>query len=278
MPAIQNIVVISDTHCGCGLGLAPMTSVRLDDGGKYKPSMFQQKLYGYWKAFWEKFVPEATHGEPYIVVHNGDAIDGVHHNAVTQITNNLTIQTNIAYELLDPIVEKCDGRYYHIRGTEAHVGKSAMYEEQLARMLGAVPNEDGQHARYDLWLQCGKGLVHFLHHIGTTGSAAHEASAINAELTAAYVEAARWREAPPDIVVRSHRHRYMEVRFATDSGYGISVVSPAWQGKVPFAWKMPGARQAPPQFGGLVIRQGARYLYVEPQVWSIRRDAPANVK
>lgn len=272
---INNIVVISDTHCGCGLGLCHVNGSRLDDGGKYKPSLFQQKLYGYWKDFWGKFVPAATHGEPYIVVHNGDAIDGVHHNSVTQITNNLTSQVRIAYELLAPVVEQCEGRYYHIRGTEAHVGKSAMHEESLASMLGAIPNEDGQHARYELWLKVGRGLAHFLHHIGTTGSAAHEASAVNAELTAAYVEAARWRECPPDIVIRSHRHRYMEVRFATEDGYGISAVTPGFQGKTPFAWKIAGARQAPPQFGGLVIRQGDRHLFVEPRVWSIKRSGPA---
>lgn len=276
MAAIKNVVVISDTHCGCGLGLAPNKRFKLDDGGYYSPSMFQQKMFGYWSEFWRTFVPAATHGEPFVIVHNGDAIDGVHHNSVTQVTNNLTTQVGMAYELLAPIVEKCGGRYYHIRGTEAHVGKSGMQEEALASMLGAIPNEDGQHARYELWLKVGRGLAHFLHHIGTTGSAAHEASAVNAELTAAYVEAARWRECPPDIVIRSHRHRYMEVRFATEAGYGISAVTPAWQGKTPFAWKIPGARQAPPQFGGLVIRQGDRHLFVEPKVWSIKRSVPAN--
>lgn len=35
MAAIKNVVVISDTHCGCGLGLAPNKRFKLDDGGYY---------------------------------------------------------------------------------------------------------------------------------------------------------------------------------------------------------------------------------------------------
>lgn len=107
------------------------------------------------------FVPEATHGEPYAVVHNGDAIDGSHHNATTQITQNLTTQADIAYDVLKPVVARCDGRYYHIRGTEAHVGKSGREEEALARRLGAVPNKQGQHARYELRIRIGGGSVPF---------------------------------------------------------------------------------------------------------------------
>jgi hypothetical protein len=145
-------------------------------------------------------------------------------------------------------------------------------EEQLAESLRAIPNAEGQFARYDLWLQVGDGLVHALHHIGTTSSSAHEASAVNAELTAEFVEAARWGDTPADVTIRSHRHRYIETRFATDRGVGISVVTPGWQGKTPFAWKIAGARLAPPQFGGLVVRRGDRRLYTDAQVWTPARS------
>lgn len=273
---IRNLVVISDTHCGCKLGLCPPEGTQLDDGGTYSASRLQRKLYSLWEQFWGEFVPSVTHGEPYAVVHNGDAIDGVHHGATTQISNNLEDQGDIAYRLLAPVVEQCEGRYYHIRGTEAHVGKSGVEEERLAKRLGAIKDTEGKSARYQLWIECGNGLVNLLHHIGTTGSSAGEATAVNAELIAAYVEAARWAERPPDIVVRSHRHRYLEVRFATAQGYGISTVTPGWQGKTPFSWKIAGARQAPPQFGGLIIRQGDRRLFVEPMVWTVEREKVEN--
>lgn len=276
---VRNLVVFSDTHCGCRLGLMHPNGITVDDGGRYLPSEFQRKMWALWLSFWRKWVPEVTRGEPFDVVHNGDAIDGVHHNSVTQISHNLLDQQRIAYDVLAPVVKQCKdsgGTYYHIRGTEAHVGKSAQYEEALAMSLGAKPNKDGQFARWDLWKRVGsdKGpLVHLLHHVGTTGSAAHEASAVNAELTAEYVEAARWGRQPPDFIVRSHRHRSIAVDMNSARGYAAAIVTPAWQGKTPFVFKVPGARLSEPQVGGIVIREGDEEMYYRRKVWSFDRSS-----
>lgn len=232
-------------------------------------------MYALWREFWDTWVPEVTKGEPFDVVHNGDAVDGRHHNSTTQISHNLEDQSRIAELVLRPIVKQCKdsgGTYYHIRGTEAHVGQSGENEERLARSLGAKPNEEGQHARFDLWKRVGSCLVHLLHHVGTTGSAAHEASAVNAELTAEYVEAARWHREPPDFIVRSHRHRSIAVDLNSAKGYAAAIVTPAWQLKTPYVWKIPGARISEPQFGGILIRQGDEEFYYRRRVWSIDRS------
>lgn len=200
------IVAISDIHAGCRLGLCPPDGVSLDDGGTYKPSDLQRKLHDLWSEFWGEWVPAATNSEPFCVVNVGDSLDGVHHDSTTQVSHNLGDQAEMAFKLLSPIVELCEGRYYHIRGTEAHVGKSGVEEERLAKRLGAMPNKAGQYARYDLWKDCCGSLVHFLHHIGTTSSSAYESSAVNAELIAEFVEAARWGDRPADMTVRGHRH------------------------------------------------------------------------
>ena len=271
----KNLIVISDTHCGCRLGLCPPTPIALDSGGTYHASEFQRQMWGLWEIFWGEWVPEVTRGEPYDVVHNGDAVDGSHHNSTTQISHNLEDQSRIAELALQPIVTQCrnaGGTYYHIRGTEAHVGQSGENEERLARSLGAKPNEHGQYARFDLWKRVGECLVHLLHHIGTTSSAAHEASAVNAELTAEYVEAARWRREPPDFIVRSHRHRSIAVDMNSSKGYAAAIVTPAWQGKTPYVWKIPGARISEPQFGGISIRQGDEEFYYRRKVWSLDRS------
>lgn len=278
---VNNLIVVSDTHCGCRLGLCP-PSVKLDDGGTYEPSKFQKKLWAIWREFWDVWVPEVTRGEPYDIVHNGDAIDGVHHRATTQISHNIQDQILVAYAALLPEADKArskGGRYFHIRGTEAHVGSSAVYEEQLAHMLNAVPNEQGQYARYDLWKRVGEStrrvpapLVHLLHHIGTTGSAAHESSAVNAELTAEFVEAARWDEDHPDYIIRSHRHRHISVELNTKRGYARAIVTPAWQGKTPFVWRVPGARLTEPQVGGICIRRGDEEHYSRSWIRTFERS------
>lgn len=270
--AITNLIVVSDIHCGCALGLCPPEGVALDDGGTYMPSKFQQKVWAYWRDFWDNWVPDATRGEPFTVVFNGDAIDGVHHNSTTQITHNLTTQRQIAYDVLAPIVELCGGRYYHIRGTEAHVGKSANEEEALAKALKAIPNETGQYARYDLWKQVGPALVHLLHHVGSTGSQAYEATAVHKELTESFIEAARWGREVPDVIVRSHRHRAIDITIPSAKGNAIAAVTPCWQGKTPFTWKIPGARLAEPQFGGINVRHAHGRTFVDSYVKTMERS------
>ena len=272
----NNLVVISDTHCGCRLGLVPPGRIRLDNGGTYQASEFQEKMWLLWREFWDAWVPEVTRGEPYDLVHNGDAIDGVHHGSTTQISHDFEDQLSIAEAVLRPEVEACrasGGTYFHVRGTQAHVGQSGVYEEQLAKRLGAKPNSQGQHARFDLWKRVGDScLVHLLHHIGTTSSAAHEASAVNAELTAEYVEAARWHREPPDFIIRSHRHRSIAVDLNSAKGYAAGIVTPAWQGKTPFVWRLAGARISEPQLGGILIRQGDEEFFYRRKVWSMDRS------
>ncbi len=274
-PTTNNLIVFSDTHCGCRMGLCPPGPTSLDGGGTYHPSDFQTGLWAWWTEFWKVWVPQVTRGEPYDVVHNGDAVDGVHHQSTTQISHDIGDQIRIAEAVLLPVVANCKkkgGTYYHIRGTEAHVGQSGEFEERLARSLGAKPNAQGQYARFDLWKNVGSALVHLLHHIGTTSSAAHESSAVNAELTAEFVEAARWRRRPPDYVVRSHRHRSIAVEMDSAKGYAAAICTPGFQGKTPFTWKLAGARISEPQVGGICIRQGDEEHFFRRKVWSFDRS------
>ncbi len=271
---IKNIVVISDTHFGCQLALCK--KIRLDHGGHYEPSRIQKALYNWWQKFWGEWMPEATRGEDFILVHNGDIIDGIHHKSTTQISHNINDQKNLAIEMLEPIIAlpHCKG-YYQIRGTEAHAGQAQEYEENIAQQLGAVSNEDGQYSRYDLWLKFGehKLLAHFSHHIGTTNSASYESTAVHKELIEAYVEAGRWGVQPPDCVIRSHRHRFYKTELPSKNDSAISVVTPSWQLKTPFVWKLGMGRSSTPQIGGILIREGNEVnIYCRQKVWTVERS------
>ena len=272
---IRSIVVISDTHFGCQLSLCP-PEVSLDGGGTYHPSALQKKLWQMWTEFWDKWIPGATRGEDYVVIHNGDVLDGVHHNSSTQISHNLADQKKIAVDVLLPMISrsKCKG-YYQIRGTEAHVGISGQEEETIAKELEAVKDEIGNHARWELWLEFGahKSLVHFTHHVGTTSSAAYESTAVYKELIEAYTEAGRYRLEPPDCLVRSHRHRNFTIEIPAAGGKNaIAVITPGWQLKTPFSYRLAMGRSALPQIGGIVIREGEEVpIYVRSKVWNIER-------
>jgi len=273
--SIKNLVVVSDSHCGCRMGLCPAAGIALDEGAFYKPTALQVKVWGMWNEFWDEWVPRFCRNEPYAVVVNGDAMDGIHHGSVTQVSQNLIDQKRIAMEVFAPVVEKCSGRLYFIRGTEAHVGKSGQLEEDLAETLGAVPDKEGRYARWELWMRVGFALVHLTHHIGTTGSMAYETSAVQKELEQLYVESARWEGEKPDVLIRSHRHRNIEARIRiTKNGrpnFATSCVTAGWQLKTPFAYKVAGGRRSRPQIGGTVVRCGDEEVYTRHQVWDVRQ-------
>lgn len=267
---LNNLIVVSDLHCGCRLGLCP-PKVQLDEDATYQHTPMQADIWKRWQEFWNVWVPQVTRGEPFAVVLNGDAIDGVHHRAVTQISQNLTDQARIAKEVLRPVVEACEGRYYHLRGTEAHVGPSGQEEERLAEELGAIPDKSGRFARWELYLEIGVGLVHLSHHIGTAGSLAYETTAVHKELEQSFVEAARWGERHPDVIVRSHRHRNVETRIQTAHGFATACTTAGWQGKTPFVYKIAGGRQTQPQIGGTLVRSGDEDVYTRHRLWNLAR-------
>lgn len=268
--SVRNIIIVSDTHCGDRTGLVPDTGAALDDGGRYEASALQRKMWERWRLFWDEWVPRVTRKQPYILIHNGDAVDGVHHNSTSQISQNLADQANIAYECLAPLVDK-SAFYYHIRGTEAHVGKSGAEEERLAQRLGALADDQGNHARWELWLELWGHLINFSHHIGTSGSSAYEATAVGKEMVEAYVEAGRWGNKAPQVIVRGHRHRYGEWRMFGQDGLQITLTVPSWQLKTAFSHRMATGRLSQPQLGGALIRVGDEELHSRAMVWPIER-------
>lgn len=265
-------IVVSDTHCGCQFGLCP-PEVALDSGSVVTYSDLQEKLWAHWVYFWETFVPEVTEGRPFVVVVNGDSIEGRHHNTTTQITANLAVQRKIAAECFrSAFAFSKPKRLFFVRGTEAHVGQSAEDEEGFAERLKAVPDEFGNFARNELWLQVGRGTAHFLHHIGVAGSQAYETSALMREYAESCVESARWGYQPPDWIVRSHRHRCTEIRVPSSNGRATVITTPAWQLKTPFAYRVAGARQTSPQIGGIALVSGHSELYTRSYVQSLARS------
>jgi len=268
-----NLVLFSDIHAGCRLGLCPPEGVKLDDGGCYMPSRMQLVMWEWWSEFWRVWVPSVCRGEKFDVANLGDSVDGVHHGSTTQISHNLADQGRIAAAILKPIVAMAR-KYYHVRGTEAHVGPSGVEDERLAKELGAVLNDEGQYARYELWKRVGDAngpLVHAMHHIGTTSSAAYESSAPQAALISEFVEAGRNRVEPPDYVVRGHRHRYLKVQNPSTRSEAATIILPGWQLKTPFTFKIAGGQVSQPQFGGVLIRQGNEEFYSRFKRWELSR-------
>lgn len=241
------LAVFGDTHFGSSVALAP-AEFRLADGGCYMASPFQRDLLRFWTEYWD-FVDTVRGGAPYILIHNGDLVDGIHHRSTQHVDANLAFQQKMAEMVLGPRVRAAQA-YYQIAGTAAHVGEGASHEETVARALGAVPDSNGRHARQHLYVKFGEERISFAHHIGTTTSAAYKSSPLMRLMAAAYADAGENGVTPPTLWVRSHCHDYTEVRRSK----GTVITVPAWQGKSDWLWSKDTVSWPP--FGGLVIKQG----------------------
>ena len=273
--SVKQAVIVSDLHCGCRYGLCP-PEVVLGDGSRHKSSKEQRSVWEKWEHFWNVWVPRVTRGDEYAIVLNGDLIDGDHHGVNTLITNNLADQHRIATACLTQYVQ--GKKTYVVRGTECHVGKSGQDEERLAESLGAVRSKTGQYSRFELRLQLGRALVDIQHHISTVGSNAYETTALQKVFVSACEEAGRWRYPAPDVIVRSHRHRYAKTEVPVADGHvGLVVTTPGWQLKTPLTFRMMGAQMATPQIGGVLVVCGDEEIYERHRVWSLSRPKPEKV-
>lgn len=269
---MKSIIVVSDLHIGSNAGLCPPEGFQLPDGNIYKQNKFQKTTWRYWENFWGKFVPHLIEGSSKtIIVINGDIIDGSHHETINIISNSIPYQEFAAIQVLKKL-NKYDGIYI-IRGTEAHAGKGCASEELIARAIGAEILENGQYSDYQINLRVDNVLFNFAHHIGVTSSSAYETSAPMRELIASLVESAQWGRKIPNVVVRSHRHRFVPVSIPSIHGRIRCIITPGWQLKTPNVERIDRMRM--PHIGGLVFKidgddcEEFEKLYILPQPQSI---------
>lgn len=266
------IVIISDLHVGSSIGLCSEKGMTLDDGGIYKPSKIQAGIYKCFQRFVE--MAKAVKAETKILVINGDLVDGDHHNTVALASNNIQTQEAAAIGILKPVAAFFD-RVYVVRGTEAHTGPGAASDERIAQAIGAQQTEDGLYSFWQLWLNCDDITLNIAHNIGTASSAAYESSAPMRELVAAIVEAGQWHTALPDVVIRSHRHRYIKVAIPSADGEIQIAITPGWQMRTPFVERV--NRFSIPQIGGLLCEIEDKKCRIIPVLYPLKVIQPIKI-
>jgi hypothetical protein len=255
------IAAISDLHVGSSVGLCPKEGIKLDDGGVYQPSRYQKELLKVWYSF-HQYVASLECNRRVLVV-NGDIVDGAHHGAVALVTNNIAVQERAAIQLLSEILPHYQSVYV-TRGTEAHVEAGAQCDERIAHAIGAE-RSNGNYSAWQWWLDVDGVLFNIAHHISSTSSAAYESSAVMREMTAAFFEAGQWGQKIPDVLVRSHRHRYIEVAIPSSGGVVRAVVTPGWQLRTPFVERIDRMRL--PNIGGIVFVVEDKRCQIIPKVY-----------
>jgi hypothetical protein len=234
---LNTLLIISDCHINSSVGLC-QPALQLDDGGSYSPSKTQRWINDCWAQMIDT-VTQMRLGR-LITVFNGDICEGDTKRRTYQvISRNPANILSHAADVIDPIAKMSD-KLYFVRGTEAHVGKSAWYEEQMGRdFSGAKEPSTKARSWYHLKLELDGVRLDIAHHTNMSGlpwTSPQAASKLAARVLMTY---AKRDERPPHLVIRGHVHRWAD----SHDDYPVrAVISGGWQAATGYISKIePGA-------------------------------------
>jgi hypothetical protein len=248
------VAIVSDLHAGSTVALCPH-EIALDDGGAYQASKAQRWLWHCWESYWDAVQAARVRLDAdLVVVMNGDLTDGDHHGTTQILSGNPTAQAAVLNAVLHVPKALAPDQWLFVRGTEAHVGKSAAFEERVALGL----HKDGQpvlmsedtgtashwHARLDI-----HGVrLDFAHH-GRVGQRPWTKPNVTMNMAAEiFYEHAKHGIPHPHLAVRSHMHQFVDTYHAHPVR---AVQTPAWQLPTAFIHRIaPGALA---DIGGLIL-------------------------
>jgi hypothetical protein len=183
---------------------------------------------------WRELVAQALDyiaGSHFVLLLNGDMIEGIHHGGRQLVSTELADHLAIAEHYLRPLVDAAT-QTIMTRGTECH---TQLAENGLAHRLGATVDD----AQY--WYQCGV-LCSAKHHVATTGREWTRASGLGIALAQEQLAHARCGWAIPRLLFRAHRHTHDMVV----AGDAAMATCGGWQMLTRFGWKVvPGSIPQP---------------------------------
>jgi len=198
----QVLIPISDLHCGSSVAIAPPEVYGGPDGSVIKTSKISQWYWGKWRASLD-WAREIINGDPYIVVVNGDCIDGVHHKTKQLYFHDPGKQCDIFDAVCGRLLKDAAAVWF-VKGTESHTFD---IEERLGATYSAVPSKmTGAPAWEMLDLEfCGR-LLNFKHHCGSSKRGWLESGEPGRVIANEIFNRhrAEWQHA--DIFFRAHRH------------------------------------------------------------------------
>jgi len=237
------VPIFGDLHAGSTVAMMPPDSWIDQDGIEYRRNKVQALMWSHWLRSWEQV--SATAGKyknpRFVVIANGDMVEGNHHDSRQLVTRSLTGQVYIAESIIKEalsIIGFDHGRDkgYVLEGTEAHAGKAHEQEDELARRLEFEPRMKGRYVHGHLKLTIDGVNVDIAHHGGSVGGRAwtREGGLLGVAKNI-YWQAVENGEKIPDYVIRSHLHRFTQAQYIGKKKTVNSMVLPAWQYKTHFA-------------------------------------------
>jgi hypothetical protein len=260
----RNILFLSDLHVGSEYAVCSPNPTL--GGGSYNPNKLQKKLYDIWCNVRDKCT------KPHILVLNGEPCDGSNPKQQGQQSWNTVIREQL--DDAGKLLRMYKPKYFLMtRGSNYHVQLGAdNQEEQLAERLHAVPysgyldrgsvkvpawdknRNESIYTDYYLTFSVHGKVFSVTHHIGFNRWFAYRTTALAREMAdMEFLRGRYWdNDHTPTVIVRSHVHYFVMVRFATQFGFTTP------------AFKMPDSHLFRGGLGGTAPSLGTVEVIVEP--------------
>jgi hypothetical protein len=232
-------ITLSDMHSGSNYALFLDRPWKGNKGQNHYPTSAQLKIRAQMERMTAEML-EARKGKRVVLVHNGDAIDGDHHNSGDVCSVFEQEQADIHCELMAEIQKRIGWRagdtLYYTKGTDVHGRES---EEAIAAEMNAVMDGDF-HAWELLTMRTNGRLIWYVHHGPSAGDGANEGNALRNWLRNIYMNAVKNETDIPDIVYTGHVHVPTYAVYTWRRGMEFhpmhGIITPALQDKTKYAW------------------------------------------
>lgn len=250
----KSVLFISDMHVGSETAIcSPKVSMK---GGSFEPNKLQKKLYDLW--CWAK---DEQIQKPQVLVLNGEPCDGP--NAKQLGNESITTSFDEQLDDAEKLLKMYSPTYFALtRGSNYHVNAgSKNVEEILADKLNSIKYRGYHDAKegvirtdYYIEFKIHDKIFSATHHIGFNRWFAYRTTALAREMAdMEFLSGRYWkRDETPSIVVRSHVHYFVHIRFATQFGFTTP------------AWKLPDGHLFRGGLGGTAPSIGTVEVIVEP--------------
>lgn len=269
------LTLISDTHAGSLVGLAPRGGIPHPDGPTISTSPTSEWLWDHYLEMLAREAEAADGAERHALVFVGDLMDGLqHHGNIELYHPDPSVEAYIAERIVTEAIETLKPtEIFVVAGTPSHVGKSASSEEGLSKMIAARwpeafrPASETRRTWGILRMDLDGTLVDIRHH-GKLGQLPHTRESYQKRYAFdVWSSQAMYRAAKPaDLAIRAHRHKFADSGPVPPHKTLTRLISlPCWQLSTEWARSM--AFEESPDIGmvGLELRDG-RIADVYPQI------------
>lgn len=148
------VIIIADDHAGSPLGLFPGERWELEDGNCLMPNDWQATLRSHFLDC-AAHVADWRRGGRLILIHAGDAVEGIHHSNTQLLTCRVDEQERMHVANMREFMglvkfNRRSDQLIYLAGTEAHTGAGNSSTERIVRTLLNKEELDGREIRLRL--------------------------------------------------------------------------------------------------------------------------------